>query len=208
MSDYYEKTPYVGRITFLGTVTDREEKLASDRRERVVVTFAGIEGESHGGLTRPACSRVADLHPRDTEIRNVRQISILSEEELARIAGAMGIERLDPAWIGTSIVLEGIPDLTFLPTGSRLQAADGTTLVVEMVNHPCALAGRSVEAFAPGFGPRFKPAATDLRGITAWVEREGSLAVGDELRLHVPAQRAWAPEGALAGMTGEETGGA
>ncbi|MBV7410227.1 MOSC domain-containing protein [Maritimibacter sp. DP1N21-5] len=193
MSEYYEKTPYAGRITFLGAVTDRDEKLASDPAPAVEVTFAGIAGESHAGLTRPSCSRVKVLHPRDTEIRNVRQISILSEEELDRIAAAMGLDRLDPSWIGASMVLEGIPDFSHLPTGSRLQARDGTTLVVEMINHPCTLAGRSVETFAPGFGPKFKPAAEGLRGITAWVEREGRLSVGDSLALWVPTQRAWVP---------------
>ena len=45
----------------------------------------------------------------------------------------------------------------------------------------------------PGHGRGFKAAAADRRGITAWVEREGMLRVGEEIRLHVPAQRAWAP---------------
>ena len=199
MPDIYEKTAFEGRITYLGAVTDRAAALASQSADSVRVGFDGFEGEAHGGLTRPACVRVGTLHPKGTEIRNTRQLSILSEEELALIARGMGIDRLEPGWIGASIVVEGIPDLTFLPTGSRLQAPDGCTIVVEMVNHPCTLAGRSVEAHAPGYGPKFKPAATDLRGITAWVEREGRLALGDRLRLYTPAQRAWHPEGAGGG---------
>ncbi|MEM6942014.1 MAG: hypothetical protein AAF509_18060 [Pseudomonadota bacterium] len=35
--------------------------------------------------------------------------------------------------------------------------------------------------------------AEGRRGVTAWVEREGMLRVGDTLRLHVPGQRAWQP---------------
>jgi len=34
-------------------------------------------------------------------------------------------------------------------------------------------------------------AAKGRRGVTAWVEREGRLAVGDALRLHIPDQPAW-----------------
>ena len=48
-----------------------------------------------------------------------------------------------------------------------------------------------------GFGKTFKPAAKDRRGVTAWIEREGLFKIGDSLRLHVPAQRAWSPMGDL-----------
>jgi len=37
----------------------------------------------------------------------------------------------------------------------------------------------------------FKAAASGRRGVTAWVEREGKLSVGDQLRLHIPDQRPW-----------------
>jgi hypothetical protein len=69
----------------------------------------------------------------------------------------------------------------------------GLTLVVDMENLPCVLPGREVEAEEPGRGAAFKPAAAGLRGVTAWVERLGTLALGDRLRLFIPAQRAWAP---------------
>ncbi|MFM7445122.1 MAG: sulfurase, partial [Tabrizicola sp.] len=39
----------------------------------------------------------------------------------------------------------------------------------------------------------FKTAAHGKRGITAWVERPGTLRLGDMLRLHIPAQRGWRP---------------
>ena len=37
----------------------------------------GLVGEAHGGLTRPACTRVARQYPRGAEIRNVRQLTAL-----------------------------------------------------------------------------------------------------------------------------------
>jgi hypothetical protein len=45
----------------------------------------------------------------------------------------------------------------------------------------------------PGFGKSFKAAARDRRGVTGWVEREGTLALGERLRLHIPDQRPWSP---------------
>lgn len=194
MSEYFDEAPFTGRIAWLGHVADREAALASEGQDAAVLTFAGIEGEDHGGLTRPACSRVKILHPRDTEIRNTRQLTVLSAEELAEVAENMGLGQFDPAWIGASMVIEGIPDLSHLPPSSRLQAPDGATITVDMINHPCTLSGRSVEKFMPGFGPKFKPAAMGLRGVTAWVEREGTLTLGDEIRLFVPKQRRWKPE--------------
>ena len=184
-------TDHHGIIRWLGYVSDREAALASMPLTEVMATFAGPEGEAHGGLTRPSCSRVSSQYPRGTEIRNTRQFSILSQEELDLIAADMGLAALDPALIGASMIIEGIPDFSHLPPSSRLQGESGATLVVDMQNRPCTLPAREIEARHPGFGKHFKPSAALRRGITAWVEREGRLCVGDRVRLHIPDQRAW-----------------
>jgi hypothetical protein len=89
------------------------------------------------------------------------------------------------------MVIEGIPDFSHIPPGSRLQGASGATLVVNLNNRPCTIPSRAIEAAHPGFGKAFKPAAEGRRGVVAWVEREGSFALGDTLRLHIPDQRGW-----------------
>lgn len=184
-------TNFEGTITWLGRVRPALAQLASTPDTEVFASFAGVEGELHAGLTRPACSRVTGQYPRDTEIRNVRQFSVLSAEELALIAKEMGLAQLDPGLLGASLVISGIPDFTHLPPSSRLQAASGATLVVDMENRPCTLPAKGIDAVHPGFGKKFKRAAGDRRGVTAWVEREGLLRVGAKVRLHVPDQRAW-----------------
>lgn len=184
-------TEYHGRITWLGRVAERETTLAAEPLDAVDVTFAGVAGEDHAGLTRPSCSRVISQHPRGTEIRNTRQFSLLSVEEMTSIAATMGIAGIDPAWLGASLVIEGIPDLSHLQPSSRLQGPDGVTLVVDMENRPCHLPAKVIEAHAPGFGAKFKRAALGRRGVTAWVEREGRLALGQMLRLHIPDQPVW-----------------
>ena len=186
-----ERSPLTGRILWLGRVANRDAGLPSAPLDALPLTFAGPDGESHGGLTRPSCSRVLALHPRGTEIANTRQLSILSAEEMAAIATAMGLDSLDPALVGASMVVEGIPDFTHLPPASRLQGPDGATLVVDLENLPCTLPARPIEGVHPGFGARFKQAAKGRRGITAWVERPGILRPGDELRLFLPTQRPW-----------------
>ncbi len=187
-------TDHVGEIVWLGRVADRDAALASSAVGTLRVGFAGPEGEAHGGLTRPSCSRVVAQYPRGTEIRNTRQLTILSAEELEAIAFEMGLAALDPALVGATMVVRGIPDLSHLPPSSRLQGAGGATVVIDMQNRPCTLPGPGIEAAHPGLGKRFKPAAEGRRGVTAWVEREGGFRLGEAIRLHVPDQRPWRPK--------------
>ena len=108
-----------GKVSSLLINRDRSEDLSSAHESKVEVDFSGFVGEAHSGLTRKSCSRVRAQYPRGTEIRNVRQISILSAEELAEIAVLMGIPILKPEWIGANLILAGIPHLTMLPPSTR-----------------------------------------------------------------------------------------
>lgn len=185
-------TAHRAKIIWLGRVSNRKDGLVSDAVEQLRMDFAGPEGEAHGGLTRESCSRVLQQYPRGTEIRNTRQLSIISAEELADIAAAMGIASLDPALLGATMVVEGLADLTHLPPSARLQGENGATVVVDMENQSCQLPARPIESRHPGQGAAFRRAAKDRRGITAWVEREGVFTLGEVLTLHIPAQRSWA----------------
>lgn len=185
-------TGFTANIVWLGHNADREAALESAAVTEMPLTFAGYARESHAGLTRPSDSRVLAQYPRGTEIRNVRQLSVLSAEDLAAIAAAMGLGALDPSWLGASMVVEGIPDFTLVPPSSRLQGEDsGTTLTVDMENRPCMLPAKVIEQVHPGKGKAFRAAAGNRRGVTAWVEREGTLRLGETLRLHVPDQPIW-----------------
>ena len=161
-------------------------------------TFAGGTAEVPGGAPRPARRRVRALHPRETSIRNVRPLSVLSAEEREGVARALGLEALDFAWRGASAAVAGTPDVTHLPPPSRLQAEDGCTLVVDMENLPCQEPAKTIEAARPGHGRAFRDAAKGRRGVTARVEREGVLRVGGRLRLFAQAQRGWRAGGAAA----------
>ncbi len=183
---------YRAEIVWLGRVPAGAGQLASQAETRIFAAFSGVEGEAHAGLTRPACSRVVQQYPAGTTIRNTRQFSVVSVEELALVAADMGLEALAPELLGASMVIRGIPDFSHLPPGARLQGEGGATLVVDLQNRPCTFPARGIETAHRGYGARFKPAAKGRRGIVAWVEREGWFAVGERLGLHVPDQRAWA----------------
>ena len=182
-----------GRVVWIGRVTDRAASLRSQPAEEVAMTFEGIEGESHSGLVRLSCARVTGQYPKGTPIRNSRQISIVSTEEMAAVAAAMDLPAIRPEWLGANLVVEGLPELTLVPPSARLVFAGGAALVVDMENAPCQFPAREIEREHPGRGAAFRGAAGNRRGVTAWVEREGLVALGEAFRLHVPPQRRIGP---------------
>lgn len=195
------EVPCEGAVVALGYMpAPSGETIPSEAATHLDFGFEGAPLDTHAGVTRPSCSRVRHVHPVGTEIRNTRQVSIVSEEELAEVAAALGLDALDPRWLGATVVLRGVPDLSHLPPAARLQGPDGLTLVVDLQNHPCSVVNRTIEAARPGRGGGFREAARGLRGVTASVERPGALRVGDRLRLFVPSQRPWRGPGVVSAL--------
>ena len=187
-------THYTAEIVWLGAVMDGDRsELKAPARDTLDLSFAGIEGTHHAGLTRASCSRVRSQYEKGTPIKNERQLSIVSQEELDAIAAEMGIESIDPMRVGATMVVRGIPDFSHVPPSSRLQAESGATITIDMENRPCVFPSKSLEVVHPGKGVGYKPASKSRRGVCAWVAAEGRVAVGDTLTLHIPDQPNWAP---------------
>ncbi|HBQ35836.1 MAG TPA: sulfurase [Rhodobacteraceae bacterium] len=184
-------TDFKCRIVWLGHNVNRATTLGNEAVQQFNATFAGPETESRFGLTRPSDGRLQCQYPRGTEVRNTRQISIISAEELEIIAANMGVKEIKPEWLGLNMVIKGLADFSHIPPSSRLISQNGTGLVIDLENRPCHLPAKLIDAQMSGKGCEFKTAATNLRGVTAWVEREGALKVGDEMILHIPDQPAW-----------------
>jgi len=183
-------TTLTGRID--GLLLNRETGVSEV--ERVRVTFAGLEGDAYSSLTRPACVRTKRQYQPGTNIRNVRQITIVSAEELALIGKAMGLsEPVQPAWMRANLVVSGLPDFSQIPPSSRLILDGGASLVVDMENEACSFPGELIDQHVPGRGKFFVKAAWGRRGVTAWVECEGDIWKGAELALHIPPQRLYTP---------------
>jgi len=173
-------------------LTATGEDFVTEAVEALDLGFDGIPGDFHAGVTRRSGGR-EPWYPRGTEMRNERQLSIVAADELAEIAVAMGIGRIEPEWIGANLVLGGVPRLSMLPSGTLLFFSGGVTIKVDAQNGPCRLAGRSVarnagmediEAGAllfPKYGRR-------LRGLVAWVEKPGRIARGEQVSVCIPEQ--------------------
>jgi hypothetical protein len=162
--------------------------LQSSNVDRVRVTFEGLEGDRHSSLTRRSDVRVPH-NPRGTIIRNTRQVSILSEEELAEIANALGLPRVLAAWVGANLELRGIPNLTMLPPSTRIFFPDDAVIVVDGENMPCIGPGEAIQEHYPDIpklAQRFPKAAWHKRGVVGWIEREGYINAGDTVKVMLP----------------------
>lgn len=183
-----------GAVVSLCIHNNENNDITTVPRDSVNVAFAGFEGDSHTGVTRKSCVRVKKQYPINTVIRNTRQISIVSQEELQAIAAAMNIDMIKPEWLGANLCLSGIPDFTRIPPSSRLLFKSGAALVVDVENEPCKYPADIIEKHYPGSGKLFVKIALNRRGVTAWVEREGAIGLNDVVEVHVPVQHQWEPQ--------------
>ncbi|PRD45217.1 molybdenum cofactor sulfurase [Phyllobacterium phragmitis] len=154
------------------------------------LTFEGIDGDYHAGLTRKSGGR-EPWYPRGTEMRNERQLSLVAPDELDVIAGDLGIAEVKAEWIGANMVVEGIPFFSMLPPRTLLFFEGGVTLRVDGQNAPCKIAGTSLAenagaADVTDMAFDFVRAAKRLRGLVAWVEKPGTVNAGEKVEARIP----------------------
>jgi hypothetical protein len=169
-------------------VCDVPGSLVSTAKDKILVHMAGIAGDRHYGFTFPSNGRY-QMYPRRTEIRNSRQFSIISAEEMSEVAAQLNIAHIQPEWLGANILTSGIPAITFLPPSTRLTFPGGVALVVLGENEPCVNVGRVFKEELPDLIKHeadFVKAAVHKRGIVAWIEHPGTISPGDEITVEIP----------------------
>ena len=110
------------------TLKAEGEDFVSQSVDQLELTYNGIAGDYHEGLTRLSGGR-EPWYKRGTPMRNERQVSILAEDELAQIAQNMNIEQLKPGWIGGNLVIDGISNFSLLPPRTVLIFEGGENYV-------------------------------------------------------------------------------
>ena len=176
----------------------------SEGVDSLELSYDGIKGDFHHGLTRASGAR-EPWYQRGTMMRNERQISAVAEDELAQVAKIMDINKIEPGWIGANLVIEGIKNLSLLPSRTLLIFEGGVTLRVDGANGPCRFAGGSIATHLNALDGNkdkqfedenidltkselalaFVPAAKLKRGLVLWVEREGVIEPGEKMVGHV-----------------------
>ena len=188
---YVKEISVIGRVEACLLSPKRETGLEKSPTDALTLTFDGIQGDCHSGATMVSDARTMKQYPRGVTLKNRRQVSIVSVEEMAEIADKLDIPSLPPEWVGANLLVSGIPDLTILPPSTRMMFSSGATLIVDLENQPCKYPAEIIEKHHPGHGSAFVAMAKNKRGLVAWVEREGKIASGDTIRLFLPPQRLW-----------------
>jgi hypothetical protein len=155
--------------------------------ESLEFALEGIIGDKHAGFVKKADARNPE-YKRGTLMRNDRQWSAVTPDEMAETARLMGVDYIDPGWVGANLAFTGIPNFTQLPKGTKLIFPSGAVLVVEGENEPCVGPGRVIVAKYPDrkLSPnRFPKAAIHKRGLVGVIERAGIVHVGDSVTVQV-----------------------
>jgi hypothetical protein len=158
--------------------------------DSLVLGFDGIADDRHGGPTRRSGGR-EPWYPRGTEIRNERQVSLVSPDDLESIAVSMNVPVVKPEWIGANLLISGIRDFTMLPPRTTLFFEGGVTIRIDGLNVPCRLSGRAIADHYPdreGLDLAFVKTARYLRGLVGWVEKPGIVRAGETVKVNVPEQ--------------------
>ena len=149
----------------------------------LTLTFTGIASDVHSVPTRGAGPR-EPAFKRGTRLANLRQVSLVSTEELNIIASRMGIAWLDPGWLAANIAIEGAGPITQIPRGTILRFPSGASLYVSDLNSPCKAAANLIRRH--GRVPedqtsRFVHHSKGRRGLVAFVYAEGGVHAGDPI---------------------------
>lgn len=162
------------------------EDLSKTAQQSLELMSDGFKTDKHKGFTRLAADW--DPEPTGTIRRNERQWSGVSVEELEVIQHRMNLkEPLAASTLGANICVEGIPNFSMLPKGSKLIFPSAAVLIIEEENPPCLDMGLEIEkSYTSKSGEKiagkyFPKHALNLRGVVGIVDIPGLIVTGDEI---------------------------
>ena len=121
-----------------------------------------------------------------------RRWSAVSVEELAYITERLALtEPLAPDTLGANLCVEGSPEFSLLPKGTKLLFPSGAVLLVEEYNPPCGEMGTQIVAKhttcsgEPLTATAWLRPAAGRRGLVGIVDVPGTITAGDEVEVQV-----------------------
>ncbi len=130
--------------------------------------------------------------PKKIEVRNWRQWSAVSVEELAQIAQKLDTGEIDPSLLGANISFSGVENFTQLTRGTVIRFPEDTILLVEEENTPCVNPGQEIAKVYNHVNPsHFVKAAMGMRGLVGVVYRSGIVRINDVVDIKVYRPKAY-----------------
>jgi hypothetical protein len=187
MKKYLGKT-LKGRVVSLHA--GKNADLSKQPQASLKAEIGGFAGDKHQGSVRETWE--GEWGPAGTIRRNERQWSGVSVEELAYITERLDLtEPLSPTTLGANLCVEGIPEFSLLPKGTRLVFPSGAVLLVEEYNPPCADMGAQIaskyttRSDQPLTDKMWLRPASGRRGLVGVIDFPGEIRVGDEVEVRV-----------------------
>ncbi len=168
-------------------ITPKGENI-SRKIEGGIFTNEGMIGDRHFGVMMLSNSRTPEF-PRGTVIRNRRQVSLVSQEELLAIARELEVEEIKPEWLAANLLISGIDHFSLLPIGARLFFDGGLVLFNDGKNLPCKIPAKIIQnqyEHVADIQQKFISTSIHRRGLVAWVEHPSQLAAGVTCTVELP----------------------
>ncbi|HEY3991366.1 MAG TPA: hypothetical protein VGM01_00680 [Ktedonobacteraceae bacterium] len=146
--------------------------------------YYGIVGDSH--MEERVVNNAGELVPN-------RHFTAVHPAELGKIAHALDVPFIDPAWIKANIcftcsAIENFTE-TLIPGTQLLDAQGRAVLEIKGVTDPCLTGGEYVAAQFPHLAvkaPLFPKAAYMLRGVHGIALEEITIQLYDSFRVQLP----------------------
>lgn len=187
MKKFLGKTLF-GRVVSLHSGSN--EDLSKQAQDSLIAELGGFAGDKHQGPSRKTWA--GEWEPAGTVRRNERQWSGVSSEELAYITEQLELaEPLSPSTLGANLCLQGIPEFSLLPRGSKLLFPSGAVLLIEEYNPPCTDMGAQIASkYSTRSGEPLRdnswlrPAA-GRRGVVGVVDVPGEIRIDDTVEARI-----------------------
>ena len=168
----------------------KNEDLSKQQKASLSAEIGGFAGDKHQGPVRETWE--GEWEPVGTTRRNERQWSGVSTEELEYITQRLELtEPLSPSTLGANLCIEGIPEFSLPPKGTKLVFPSGAVLLVEEYNPPCSDMGAQIVS---KYASRSEQALSDTswlrpasgrRGLVGVIDVPGEIIPGDEVEVRV-----------------------
>ncbi len=154
MKELFDTMPQVGKVEWIGIRPGKKEQL-QEQAQVIVTREHGLEGDHYKGSSKN------------------RQVTLIQAEHLRAVAQILKVDRIDPNLTRRNIVVSGI-NLQALKD-QRFQIGEAI-LETTGLCHPCSRMEENLGA--GGYN-----AMRGHGGITATVMQDGSIRLGDQVRL-------------------------
>jgi hypothetical protein len=183
------KNKLLAQWIVLGVFVWAKHSAASNEVSKLHCFLDGVRDDRHRGFSRFSMAREIDFIQKDQEVLNLRQVTIVSQEENNRIAQELGVWSVSASDLWANVLISGWEDFSKLPVWAIVRFSRGAFLMLTWDNFPCIVAGTQVQTATPEIAwidKGFVKASIHRRGQTAIVYKTWVIKAWDTYEIIIP----------------------